>query len=542
MAARLMKLVSGGYVRRRRNRSPPARAAAMPARRWRHGAPSGQWTTICTALMEIGVPVAPVRTIPEVAKDPHLWEREMLVKMEDAVAGEIYVPGVTVKMSKTPGHVGPVPTPGQHTDEVLGRLLGYDSDTLGQLRRVRRDRLSTVAIIGAGIGGVYLVAELGLAGYKLRLHDIDDSRLSEIRARGGVDVEGERRVRRGRARDDRSSRRGRWRRCHHRGDRRQCAGGGGAIACAAAARWSGDPADPGQHRRLADRAPRPGRRRLPSRCRCRRNGQLSLSRAGGSSPTRIRPIVRKRWLQIATFPGNRIAAVFPRLSPLFPQAVAAPNDPVHRLHQRECDAACGELRRQRGQDRERRQLQILCGGRDAGGRPAVRGDQCRARGRRCGAGCVGADPGRLVRSRLRRARSRRSSRPASLTNNSDGPYQATGTPKSFDHKYITEDVPTGLMPMSALGAAAGVPTPAIDALIKLVAHDDREGLCRRGAHARAHGSGRHGRVADQARSWKWGSHRCCSVACPTARAFPAGSPARRIRAASTSPSTSTAIC
>ena len=49
----------------------------------------------------------------------------------------------------------------------------------------------TVAIIGAGIGGLYLVAELGIAGFKLRLHDIDDSRLSEIRARGGVEVEGE---------------------------------------------------------------------------------------------------------------------------------------------------------------------------------------------------------------------------------------------------------------------------------------------------------------------------------------------------------------
>jgi hypothetical protein len=41
------------------------------------------------------------------------------------------------------------------------------------------------------------------------------------------------------------------------------------------------------------------------------------------SPTRIRPIVRKRWLQIATFPGNRIGAVFPRLSPLFPEAAVA---------------------------------------------------------------------------------------------------------------------------------------------------------------------------------------------------------------------------
>jgi crotonobetainyl-CoA:carnitine CoA-transferase CaiB-like acyl-CoA transferase len=58
----------------------------------------------------------------------------MLVKMEDAVAGEMYVPGATIKMSRTPGRVGPVPTPGQHTDEVLRDLLGYDSATLEKLR------------------------------------------------------------------------------------------------------------------------------------------------------------------------------------------------------------------------------------------------------------------------------------------------------------------------------------------------------------------------------------------------------------------------
>ena len=52
--------------------------------------------------------------------------------------------------------------------------------------------VETVAIIGAGIGGIYLAAELGVAGYKLRLHDIDDARLADIRAFGGIDVEGDR--------------------------------------------------------------------------------------------------------------------------------------------------------------------------------------------------------------------------------------------------------------------------------------------------------------------------------------------------------------
>ena len=90
---------------------------------------------VCAALHEAGIPAAPVRTIPEVARDPHLWERQMLVKVEDAVAGELYVPGPTVKLSKTPARVGPVPTAGQHTDEVLGRLLGYDRAALDSLRR-----------------------------------------------------------------------------------------------------------------------------------------------------------------------------------------------------------------------------------------------------------------------------------------------------------------------------------------------------------------------------------------------------------------------
>jgi 2-polyprenyl-6-methoxyphenol hydroxylase-like FAD-dependent oxidoreductase len=57
------------------------------------------------------------------------------------------------------------------------------------------DTAKTVAIVGAGIGGVYLLAELGSTGFKLRLHDIDGSKLAEIRAHGGLDVGGERALR-----------------------------------------------------------------------------------------------------------------------------------------------------------------------------------------------------------------------------------------------------------------------------------------------------------------------------------------------------------
>jgi formyl-CoA transferase len=131
MAARLMKIVGGPADDTPLAGSSPAGDRRAKIEAWCAG---HTVVEVCEALHAAGIPAAPVRTIPEVANDPHLWEREMLVKVEDAVAGEMYLPGATVKLSKTPARVGPVPTPGQHTDEVLGRLLGYDRAALDALR------------------------------------------------------------------------------------------------------------------------------------------------------------------------------------------------------------------------------------------------------------------------------------------------------------------------------------------------------------------------------------------------------------------------
>ncbi len=134
MAMTLMKMVGGPA-----DDTPLAGSSPAADRRAKIDAWCAERTMdeICAALHENGIPAAPVRTIPEVAKDPHLWEREMLVKMKDPVAGEMYVPGATIKLSKTPARVGAVPTPGQHTDEVLREVLGYDAAKLTALRGVR---------------------------------------------------------------------------------------------------------------------------------------------------------------------------------------------------------------------------------------------------------------------------------------------------------------------------------------------------------------------------------------------------------------------
>jgi opine dehydrogenase len=44
---------------------------------------------------------------------------------------------------------------------------------------------------------------------------------------------------------------------------------------------------------------------------------------------------------------------------------------------------------------------------------------------------------------------------------------ANRAPGTLEHKYVTEDVPTGLMPISALGSACGVETRTIDTVVRV---------------------------------------------------------------------------
>ena len=325
----------------------------------------------------------------------------------------------------------------------------------------------TVAIIGAGIGGVYLAADLGLRGVPLRLHDRDEARLGDIRARGGIDVEGDGG---GFAAIERVT-----------PDLTAAVDGADIVVLCTGGTY--------QEAAAGMLAPllRDGQlilliqgntggslvvRRALDRAGCRAavdiaemdNYPFSCWRLG---PARIRPIVRKRWLQIAAFPGHRIGPVFARLGPLFPEAAAAP-DIVHTgftnanamLHVANSVGNAGKI--DRGEDYKFYAEGVT---------PAVARLYQAINGERVAiAAALGASVPTLEDWFERVYGVRGADLPETcrlLTTNSDGPYQATGTPKSWDHKYIAEDVPVGLMPMQALAAAAAVPTPAIDAVIRL---------------------------------------------------------------------------
>ena len=82
------------------------------------------------------MPVGPVQTIPEMAQDPHLKAREMLVEVptEDG-SGTIMAPGLSIKFSKTKGAVGKVPAAGEHNQEILGGLPEMTPQHMAKLEK-----------------------------------------------------------------------------------------------------------------------------------------------------------------------------------------------------------------------------------------------------------------------------------------------------------------------------------------------------------------------------------------------------------------------
>jgi crotonobetainyl-CoA:carnitine CoA-transferase CaiB-like acyl-CoA transferase len=79
--------------------------------------PTAEWLAL---LDDAGIPAGPINSIAQMAEDPQVRAREMVVPLQHPVAGETRALGVPIKFSATPGAVrSPAPLLGQHTREVL---------------------------------------------------------------------------------------------------------------------------------------------------------------------------------------------------------------------------------------------------------------------------------------------------------------------------------------------------------------------------------------------------------------------------------------
>ena len=85
-------------------------------------------------LVEADIPVAPVYQLDQVVADPQVAARGMVVEVDHPKAGPVRQPGFPVRFSGAPVALGPAPSLGQHSDEVLGDL-GYDAAAIAALRK-----------------------------------------------------------------------------------------------------------------------------------------------------------------------------------------------------------------------------------------------------------------------------------------------------------------------------------------------------------------------------------------------------------------------
>lgn len=94
--------------------------------------PRAHWLELLRAAQ---VPCAPVANIAEVASNPHLLQRQMILGADHPTFDGLLVPGSPLKSTGSRSMPATrAPALGEHTDRLLRDLLGYDDERLTELR------------------------------------------------------------------------------------------------------------------------------------------------------------------------------------------------------------------------------------------------------------------------------------------------------------------------------------------------------------------------------------------------------------------------
>ena len=89
-------------------------------------------------LNQAGIPCSPINSVDKLFTDPQVEARNMLVEVEQPKVGKIKVAGNPIKLSDIPPEeeipAEPAPSIGEHTEEILTSVLGYDLDRVNSLK------------------------------------------------------------------------------------------------------------------------------------------------------------------------------------------------------------------------------------------------------------------------------------------------------------------------------------------------------------------------------------------------------------------------
>ena len=85
-------------------------------------------------LNPLDVPCGPIMSTEDLANDEHVRGRDMYVELDHPQRGKWYNVGMPIKLSESPAVIRRSPLLGEHTDEVLKEVLGYDAAQIEKLK------------------------------------------------------------------------------------------------------------------------------------------------------------------------------------------------------------------------------------------------------------------------------------------------------------------------------------------------------------------------------------------------------------------------
>jgi formyl-CoA transferase len=94
--------------------------------------PVGEWVD---RLGRAGVPAGKIKSVGEALESDHLQARGAIVSVVHPTAGPMRMVGPPIRLHDTPpAPAGPAPLLGEHSEEILGKLLGYSAEEIARLR------------------------------------------------------------------------------------------------------------------------------------------------------------------------------------------------------------------------------------------------------------------------------------------------------------------------------------------------------------------------------------------------------------------------
>ncbi len=85
-------------------------------------------------LNPVDVPCGPIMSTTDLANDEHIRGREMYVEVDDPHRGKWWNVGMPIKLSASPAKITRSPLLGEHNDDVMKNVLGYQDDQINGLK------------------------------------------------------------------------------------------------------------------------------------------------------------------------------------------------------------------------------------------------------------------------------------------------------------------------------------------------------------------------------------------------------------------------